>query len=649
MEDQNSLAVYTSLAMQLYQDIAQSYISVRELKRELLTIEKRSLEEGFSFFTKTLPSFGKAVDKALSNGTPLQAPMFRKRRGSVIPVFCGWLLEELFDDEGYPLLSELDSLEARMKDNTDVRALLAFRQFVYFVYKLQVPYGDDLNNEVINRFIQVEAELVEHEFDPRDSIIKRARNFVSRLFAGFDARDIVPKHGPGAVATGEKGGEKSYFSRLYTHAERYYPFSGYFTLGVSQIADTLDKIGDLQVLEHGTAKVVLVPKDSRGPRLISCEPLELQWLQQGLLRKLVPWIEGHRLTKGHVNFTDQTANRRLALSGSLTNRWVTLDMKDASDRVSLRLVEELFAGTELLEALKATRSSETRLPDGIASPKGESSLRRRTVQLKKFAPMGSAVCFPVESIVFYALAVATLTCYGWTSRDARAAVYVYGDDLIVRPEAYRHLLKHFPRYALRFNESKCCVTGLFRESCGCDAYKGVDVTPIRLRMTWGRRGTMSASEVQSYVEISNHLHIAGYFGTAELIKQMVESRYGPLPVLPVPRTSQRSLGRVEISDSQELLLAEVEKPLLAYIAFYRYGVDHRVVNKAQRIRYRWNRHLHRAELATWVIRSKRFRFRADGWEAVLRSLNCGSTGLPTGLYTLPRRSKLIRGWIPVLY
>jgi len=603
----------------LYHDISQGIISVRESDIEKRVISSRVQSEGLSFLTKTLPSYGKAVDTALHSEASLQVPFFEKRAGTAIPKFLGWLLEKIFTNEGH------------VRSNPDVYALKAFRQLVYFMYKLQLPYTQQLNEKVIEEFVSTEIELSSQRIDFGDPIIKTARTFVSRLFRGFDCRDIFPSHGPGAVATGEASGEKSNFSRLYTCIEVVYPYTEYFCLG-SAYADDRSYLESLTSLEAGTAKVVLVPKDSRGPRLISCEPLEFQWIQQGLCRKLYSWIEAHRLTRGHVNFTDQTVNRELALLASRTCEYATMDMKDASDRVSLELVKNLFSGTSLLEGLLASRSEMTRLPDG------------RVVKLHKFAPMGSAVCFPIEALCFYALSYAILRRYGYRADYARKAIYVYGDDIIVRSEVYKLLLQHFPNYGLRFNMGKCCVSGFFRESCGCDAFKGIDVTPIRLRKTWSHRDTWDSSEILAYVEQSNALHKAGYFTVADAIQIMVENRYGALPFLPVEDTT--GIANSVVSGSKD----RTDFRYSGYIAFQRYGIDHREANRKRGIRVRWNSDLHRLEVRSWTIRGKNKVFPTYGWQSVFRALMCGSTDLPAGVFPLPRRICRKRGWIaPPLY
>jgi hypothetical protein len=190
-------------------------------------------------------------------------------------------------------------------------------------------------------------------------------------------------------------------------------------------------------------------------------------------------LESHRLTKGYVNFTHQEVNRDLALHGSIHEHIATLDLKDASDRVSLALVRRVFAKVPVvLQALEACRTTETQLPDG------------RLVELKKFAPMGSALCFPVEALIFWAILVSAMckrTRLPLSVVGKR--IFVYGDDIIVPVDWAPQCMLALERVGLRVNTAKCCITGPFKESCGMDAFKGVCVTPIRFRKQWTDRNS----------------------------------------------------------------------------------------------------------------------------------------------------------------
>lgn len=593
--------LYLSLYCNLYTDIAEKLrVPVKESQRDLESIRDRVEAEGLSFLTKSLPLLGKALDKCLSKDEPFAIPTaFKKQKGRRTPNIFRYFFSMVITPEGLP------------DPQLDTVVLRELRQLMFIEYKLEIPSTDEQKESLLRDFVEVDAGL-DKPSNIDQEWLEIASDLIRDIFASFDPTDIRPKHGPGSVATGELNHEKHVFKRIYKTVERVYPFTEYFEYSLSAVADRWHLYEDLEVLEEGTAKVALIPKDSRGPRIISCEPLEIQWIQQGLGNAVRRHLERWHLTRGHVNFTSQQINRRLALEGSLNQRWVTLDMKEASDRVSVWLIEELFRDVpQLLEALLATRSGCTKLPSG------------QIVRLKKFAPMGSNLCFPIQSVVFYALAVASVihadrkTNPGRGARaraqKARAAVYVYGDDIIVRSEVYAPVLQLLPTTGLMFNQGKCCTAGFFRESCGCDAYKGVDVTPLRIKKVYDSHRTVNAKVLVSYVELSNSAYLRGYPRVASHLASLVESQIGQLPI------TNRKIG-----------ILSLIRPLRT--------------NQPGKNPVRYNVKLCRFEIRGWSLESPELSVDSNVWSMVLRRLTSPSDWSDPGVYAVPRRSCLHRGW-----
>lgn len=598
---------YLDLVISLYRDIAERYHVASSVQTvEIRNVTQRFEAEGLSFLTKTLPSFGKAVDTALSKKEALSIQGLKTLKGCKIPLLFGFLTRLLFDTQGVEL------------EQSSPEALMHFRQLVYLLYKLEIPSTETQNRNTIKSFIEVDRELDLYdqacEFDP---LIPKAREIISRVLGRVDPRDIKPRHGPGAVSTGEKTHEKHRFRCIYESIEKVYPFTDYFFFSLLAVCDNIQEIQSMHTEKTGTAKVVLVPKDSRGPRLISCEPLEVQWIQQGLSTVIVDAISHHRLTSGYVNFDDQTVNQYMALWGSRDGEWVTLDMKEASDRVSMKLVSSLFSlHPDLLSAMEACRSGYTRLPDGYA------------IMLRKFAPMGSSLCFPVEALVFYALALSALQMhYRVPLRKLRGSVYIFGDDIIMRREDYSVVLHAFPRFGLKFNTKKCCTAGFFRESCGVDAYKGIVVTPTRLRTVWcGHRKTPGVLE--SYVALRNALIGRGYTRAAQYVFHKLSTVFGLIP----------------FTDKHDITINGAIVTLAGGPAYY---ADHGPVHQANSVlKRRFNKSLFRSEVYSYYTQPKLRFNKMDDWSEVLRrfSSDYGSGG---GVYALPRSNCLKRGWIPV--
>ena len=582
--------------VELFADLVRKYPERRKsLERDVQTLRQRVSSEGLSFVTKTLPRLGKAFDRSLG-GQPLLVPSeFRRAHGEpAIPAFLQALLRGCYRPDG-----SLDRIEPSVVKDV--------RQVLFLAYKLELPYTRKQEEAVINSFIATEEELSGCELSAYDPCINEASRLVQSVFQGFDPKEIAPRHGPGAVASGECLDGKWQFSRLYNDIHQKYPYYDYFIAGgARELSDRIEWYRGLTRLEGGTAKVVLVPKDSRGPRLISAEPLEYQWIQQGLGRAIVRRLEEHSLSSGQVNFANQQVNRRLALESSETGVWCTIDLKDASDRVSDVLVRLLFPSDLYLHLISA-RTRSTVLPNG------------KVQSMCKFAPMGSALCFPVEATCFWALASAAVSRRGLSIQEAARNVFVYGDDIIVRTEHFDCVVETLESVGLRVNRDKCFRSGSFRESCGMDAFMGVDVTPVKLKTLWSGRPTDSAAFV-SWIAYANLLRLRGYEAMFNLLRNRIESCYGL-----VPHGTSRSSSPcwVEASWFRALLL-----------------------NISRGFRIRFSERLHRVEIFTREVRPRKKDTLLDGWTRLLRNQAFPDLFDPT-VVVLPRSTQIRLRWMPL--
>lgn len=286
-----------------------------------------------------------------------------------------------------------------------------------------------------------------------------------------------------------------------------------------------------------------VPKDRKGPRLICAEPMANQWMQQAIRR----WLEGRvkRTTLGRsINFRSQEESRHAALLGSASASIATLDLSEASDRLSYSLVKLVFEGhSTLWDAFDAVRTKVVEQEISYQSP--------RQIRLSKFSTMGSALTFPVQSIVFTLLCVWALRLTEGREHDWRNwradfdRVRVFGDDLIVPTHAYEVTCQVLHLAGLRVNIRKSFNGKNFRESCGCDAFKGVDVTPPRLRKAYDGTGASTAS----LVEFSNNLFLKGFWRAADKMTALLPPAL--LKKLWVSRADEPVLGLVSFSRCPE--------------------------------------------------------------------------------------------------
>jgi hypothetical protein len=568
------------------------------LEKDISVLQQRCSHEGLAFLTKSLPKLGRALDQGLVSGRFTTVDGFKSASRRSTPAFLQAYFNLVFDEDGFLL------------DTAPPDVVKHLRQVLWFAYKLEIPFSDIDASRVIENFVQTDRELKFFDDPLASDILSLAKIITRKVFHDFDHKDILPRHGPGAVATGEKLEHKWRFSRLYDSIHQVYPYYDYYVVGrARELQDRLDWYKALERLKEGTSKVVLVPKDSRGPRLISCEPLEIQWIQQGLGRKMARHLEYvSTYTRFRVNFTHQDINRRLAQTSSASQQYSTLDLKDASDRVSLELVRSVFKDTPgLLRALEAVRSTATRLPNGELMP------------FRKYAPMGSALCFPVEAYVFWAVIVsAVVIALKLPLEQVGRRIYVYGDDIVIPTKWSALSIQALEVVGLKVNVDKSCITGNFRESCGMDAFKGIDVTPSRLHTLWTNRSS-DGSAYAAYVSLSNSLEQKGYTLASDFLWAALDGLYGNVPY-----------GTFRASYPCRIVNSVLHADTLN-------RVSHQV---------RFNRDYQRSEYYLPSLSSRRRKFLLDGWPRLLRNMVAPSLIDPS-VIVLPLSMKIKRGWTAV--
>lgn len=251
--------VYLDLFVELLRSNPLQFCNSKDLDRDILCLTARVAAEGFSFLTKSLPKLGKALDLGLEESLFSRPREFKSsRKDDCRPAFMQAYFKRVFDENGSIL------------DEADIAAVSYLRQVCFFVYKLKLPSEKRDESRVIRDFIATEEELELPTGVESDAIIAAAGYIARNVFEHFNPKDIVPRHGPGSVATGERLEEKWQFARLYDGIHQCYPYYDYFCVGgARELQDRLVWYKSMQRLKTGEAKVLLVPKDSRGPRLIS--------------------------------------------------------------------------------------------------------------------------------------------------------------------------------------------------------------------------------------------------------------------------------------------------------------------------------------------------------------------------------------------
>lgn len=542
------------------------------MARDLKVMRHRTGNEGLSFLTITLPAFGSEFERALECRAVTSSFFAGWRKKESLPAFLQALTRLVFD-----------AGTGRILDEPDLAGIEGIRQIAYTFKKLSLPCTPEREYMALSGYAEVEHLLSSSMFIGDTNLFCEISDLLwgNVLYENYDSLRYIPKHGPGQTAEyisgNRKYAQRSWFERL----EPFFPSDSYLMSCVSQLEDEDEGIESVQYVSaenEWPARVSLVPKTSKGPRIIAMEPVCMQYTQQALARYIIDAIERYPITSGHINFGDQQVNRRLALSASRDKSLATMDLSSASDRVPLSMVRLMLRSRPLLlEAIEACRSNAAQLPDGrIISP------------LAKFASMGSALCFPIEAMYFFTVILTALmgeANFPVTLRnliEVSRNVYVYGDDIIIPVDKVDIVAETLVSYFCKVNAQKSFWKGNFRESCGMDAFNGECVTPTYLREVHpSNKGDVP--QLLSWVATRNLLYKRGYWVTANYMRKRVEAILGVLPII------------------------EDNSAALGWTSFLRrYSFD------------RWNRKLHRFEVHAYVACPVYKRDRLRGWSALLK-------------------------------
>jgi hypothetical protein len=587
--------------------------------RDMKTIMSRVKNEGLSFLTITLPIFARDFERALANGS-VDATLFKRwkrSKGAVMPAFLQGFTRQIFDFETGKVLN--DEYPQHGGFPNDFPTIVdSVRQLCLTFKKVELDCTPERTAAAFENFIATEQSFDDFQLSKEDraEFLAVSSMLWDNLVVDFNPSDCTLRHGPGATAEGISGNRKYRWQRWHDRMEPYFPLVGNgYPLGIPADSEELQNVTIVQETDEQPVKVVAVPKTLKGPRIIAIEPVCTQYAQQGIRDFLYDRLESFWLTKGHINFRDQSVNQKLAITSSRTGHLATIDLSDASDRVPRDLALEMFrANPDLLDSIDACRSRSAKLPDGrLVSP------------LRKFASMGSALCFPVEAMYFYTICVVALLKAKGLSVTQRNIfkvsryVYVYGDDIIVPSTNAAIVLDHLHKYNCKVNTAKTFWSGSFRESCGVDAFKGELVTPVYIRRL-RPESMQQAHRIISWVATSNLFYKKGYWRTTQLMRSKLERVVGSLPYV-----SETSSGLGHFS-------------LLGYQTIER-----------------WNRQLHRFEVKTLLPCEITKHDSLEGYGALSKCL-LGLESVVTDSFPIKRQLELLalrgavtltRRWVPV--
>lgn len=496
---------------------------------------------GLRFATRDLVDLCKHFDRSLCSGNltlPRIPGLKAQKRGGVLPRLFGGLLTKIFNDDG------------SLVYDPDPTAVFLFRQLTLVAKKIQLPCTERIVNETIQTFQDTDRALsipnwnwesAEEESQEKYSwsltdyhscgspsccsadmasnrgsnlqVVQQVSDFVVTILIGhIDYMVGTPKHGPGVVAVPMAKSYKYDFTNWNQRLDSFFPMSDLAFANINHMDAVIGDIGQEEI----SSRLCVVPKTQKAPRLIAAEPVEHQWCQQILMDYFYKLPGKFRRKSGRsyfghsIFFHNQEENREAARRASIDGSSATIDLSAASDRLSLRFIERWARNNvPLLEALRASRTlsvSSTNWDDPIV--------------LRKYAPMGNATTFPIQTFCFYTIAVAAVLCsraLAVTSRNIDVCsreVRVFGDDIIIPSDSVEILTQLLEDVELKVNIDKSCTAGLFRESCGMDAFMGYDVSPAY----WHGPCESKPESIVSTVECSNNFYSKGLLHTAEYVR-----------------------------------------------------------------------------------------------------------------------------------
>jgi hypothetical protein len=466
---------------------------------DLKTIHKRVETEGQSFLTITLPAFASDFQKSLDQGF-VDHSLFKSFSFSGgLPRFLGGFLDLVFDRSS-----------GRLLDSPSIDAIFSIQQITMLFGKIQRPCAQARVDAAIDGYIECEQHIRTVDSSLENSVLLDDFHRISRLlwsdlFSAIDLRiyngEVIPKHGPGATAEKVLGNKKYYQNEWPSRLDQMFPYQENIFATYSDYQN--DVVNVLEPGQERPSRLAAVPKTMKTPRLIAIEPIAMQYMQQGILEIIEDEVERFDRPRHLISWKSQVPNQELARIGSVTGDLATLDLSEASDRVSNQLVRLMLSDhPHFASAVDATRSRKVDVPGyGVQ-------------RLAKFASMGSALCFPVESLVFMTVifvGIEKVLNRPLTKSDVYShfgKVRTYGDDIIVPVGYVDSVVESLQTFGFKVNSGKSFWTGKFRESCGKFYYDGEDISVTRMRRDMPTQ-RKDARETVSLVSMRNLFYKSG--------------------------------------------------------------------------------------------------------------------------------------------
>ena len=270
----------------------------------------------------------------------------------------------------------------------------------------------------------------------------------------FPSHELVEvcRHGPGMdLGTENNNRTDAYFK---------YATGGHSTPGASRLAS--EYLWDTRISSWAEScelvsfnRLTMVPKTFTSKRTIAIEPRLNQFFQLGL----GTLVEKRLRQRANIDIKHQWRLNEYLASTAYSSGYATIDLSMASDTICKNLVLALLPD-EWFDPMALARSPFTKVKGNLHAN-------------EKFSSMGNGYTFPLETLIFHALAT-----YVVESSNDNRIVSTFGDDIVIPADHAPKLISILSELGFVVNNDKSFTDGYFFESCGKDFFKDILVRPF---------------------------------------------------------------------------------------------------------------------------------------------------------------------------
>lgn len=324
--------------------------------------------------------------------------------------------------------------------------------------------SSNLEKQAIKDFYEIERQNKERNLNysaiaiEKSELLHKVRRNVKILLTNDVPSSMfegsMPIFGPGSTSSCS-GQETTYLHKVQAKPEC-----------TAQCIDYIEYVTRGSIARHPDDYVEVkgnvfftVPKNFKTRRHCCVEPHLNTWYQRAIGLAMKRRLKEANYMLEHIPEIN-AANLKFS-----AKEYATLDLKQASDTIYKRIVEDVFPST-WFHHMNRARSHYTSV-DGDWHHN------------EKFSSMGNGFTFEMETILFLSIVRAVIPQKLWSKCT------VFGDDIMCPVDYAEGVATALEELQFIINREKSFADGDFKESCGVDVwlYKGVNVNvrPVYLR------------------------------------------------------------------------------------------------------------------------------------------------------------------------